>query len=810
MEKRFSALILIGLLSTVPLFSITLDTISDSIKAEPLFKLISGSPVTIAYDISSEEKATTNALQLLLGDMEAVLSLTPEIISESKADILIGTVGKSAIIQKLIDEKLIPVSELEEKSDAFILSLINIHEKPSLVVAGSDRRGTAYGLLEISRLMGVSPWEWWADVTPKTLKEFSLAKDFNRVQSPSVPYRGIFLNDEDWGLMPWSAKNYEPGLPTVGGKTKGTIGPKTYERIFQLMLRLRANTIWPAMHECTVPFFLVEGNKEMAHDYAIYVGGSHCEPMMRSVAGEWAVEGEGAYDYVNNSKNVHEFFEKRVADVAPMDNIYTLGMRGVHDGQMEGAKTVEEQKNVLIRVFEDQRKLLKQYVNKDLEKVPQVFIPYKEVLDIYNAGLPVEDDITLMWCDDNYGYIRHFPSDNELKRKGGHGVYYHVSYWGRPHDYLWLGTASPGLLYQQMKLAYEKDIRKMWILNVGDIKPCEYQTELFLDMAWDFNSVISDGITLHLKKYLQREFGDETGVQLLPLMQEYYRLAYIRKPEFMGNTREEERNDPMSRVVKDLPWSEKEIRERLQAYHKISDEVEKIGKKIPDERRDAYFELIKYPVQAATQMNVKMLRAQLARHAKADWQESHAAYDSIVALTKEYNSLANGKWNYMMDYQPRKLPPFEPVKQEEATTSLPEYIKPLFAFNGTEYSRSSTEQGIAYGLGYENKVLEMQKGSTISFQLKNLPADSITVEVRLLPNHPVKGDKLRFGIALDDAEMQEIAYETYGRSEEWKQNVLRNQAIRRVTLPVGKKSANLNIKAIDEGIVIDQVFLFHP
>lgn len=772
------------------------------------FHLKSNSAVTIVYDASSEEKATTNALQLLLGDLQAVLSVTPEISDEPRGDIWIGTLGKSPVIQKLIDDNLIPVTEIEGKGDAFVLKVVNIADKPTLVVVGSDRRGTAYGLLEISRLMGVSPWEWWADVAPEPLKQFSLAENFESVQYPSVPYRGIFLNDEDWGLMPWSTHNYEPGLPIAGKRAKGTIGPKSYERIFQLLLRLRANTIWPAMHECTVPFSLIKGNREMAHDYAIYLGGSHCEPMMRSVAGEWAIEGEGEYDYVNNRDNVYKFFEKRVSDVAHMDNLYTLGMRGVHDGPMQGVKDDEERKNVLTRVLEDQRQLLKQYVNEDVEKIPQVFIPYKEVLDIYNAGLEVPDDITLLWCDDNYGYIRHFPTEEESERKGGHGIYYHASYWGRPHDYLWLGTFSPGLIYQQMKLAYEKGIRKIWILNVGDIKPIEYQTELFLDMAWDFEKVASEGVTHHLTRYLQREFGKKTGSQLVPVMQEHYRLAYIRKPEFMGNTRVEENNNPQARVVKDLPWSEKEVRERLNTYIKISDEVEKIGGKIPERLQNAYFELIKYPVQGAMQMNNKMLSAQLARHGKGEWSASDKAFDSLVALTETYNSLAGGKWNYMMDFQPRKLDAFLKVKQEEAATPFPEEITPLFIANGTEYANTNGVQKIVEGLGYDNQVLEMEQGSTVSYKLKKLPADTITVEVRLLPTHPVKGDKLRFGISLDDGEMKEVSYQTRGRSEEWKQNVLRNQAIRRVTLPVGKKPAVLHITALDEGVVLDQIFVY--
>lgn len=772
------------------------------------FQLQSGSPFTIVYDEASEERATTHALQLLLGDMESVLAVKPVVTSLQGGEIVIGTVGKSDAIQSLIDSQLISAGELAGKSDAFLLQVISIADKPTLVVAGSDRRGTAYGLLEISRLMGVSPWEWWADVEPTPLKKFQLAAHFKQLQSPSVPYRGIFLNDEDWGLLPWSSQHYEPGLPTLGGKTKGAIGPKTYERIFQLLLRLRANTLWPAMHECTVPFALVEGNLAMADAYAILIGGSHCEPMMRSVAGEWPAEGVGAYDYVQNSENVYQFFEKRVAQVAQMENLYTLGMRGEHDGAMQGAKTLEEQKGVLERVLADQRKLLQTYVNEDLMQVPQLFIPYKEVLDVYNTGLEVPEEVTLVWCDDNYGYIKHFPTEEELKRAGGHGLYYHVSYWGRPHDYLWLGTASPGLLYQQMTLAYEKGIQKCWILNVGDIKPCEYQTELFLDLAWDFDGVTQRGITHHLTNYLQREFGEQVGKQLLPIMQEHYRLAYIRKPEFMGNTREEERTNPLSRVVKDLPWSEKEISERLLSYGQIASKVEKIAKKIPAYQQDAFFELVQYPVQAAAQMNVKMLKAQLARHGKATWQESDAAYDSIVSLTNHYNSLVGGKWKGMMDYQPRKLPPFNRVSQEEATTPMAEERVPLVALAAIDYAKRSEEPLLFHELGYHSQVVGLKQGSTLNYATPTLVGDTVVVEISLLPNHPINSNQLRLEVSFEDGEAIEVAYNSYGRSEEWKQNVLRNQAIRTVKLPLPAKKPMLQLKALDEGVVLDQIKIY--
>ena len=760
------------------------------------FVLQSGIPVPIACN-SSEEQVVHTALELLRRDLQTVLSATAK-VETNTGTILIGTAGRS----ELIDQSGVDTSVLKGKKQAFLLT---VSPEGKLIVAGSDGHGTAYGILEISRLLGVSPWEWWADVTPEKKKLFKLSSKFRSVQSPSVEYRGIFINDEDWGLMPWSNKTYEPS------DVNGEIGPRTNERIFELLLRLRANTYWPAMHECTLPFFLTKGNREVAKKYGIFMGASHCEPMACSAAGEWRRRGNGAYDYVNNSAAVYKFWEDRVKEVADQEVLYTLGMRGVHDGKMQGAKTVEEQKAVLDRVLADQRGLIKKYVNKDVTQVPQVFIPYKEVLDIYNAGLQVPDDVTLMWCDDNYGYIRHFPTAEERARKGGNGIYYHVSYWGRPHDHLWLSTMSPSLIYQQMKQAYDQGIQKIWILNVGDIKPAEYQIELFMDMAWNLEAVAQEGVTAHLKHWLERELGTSPAKELLPVMQEYYRLAHIRKPEFMGNTREEEK-DPAYRIVKDLPWSEEFINERLSSYDRLSETVEKVTSRIPADRQSAYFELVKYPVQAAGQMNRKLLFAQLARHGKADWEKSDAAYDSIAALTQHYNSLENGKWNRMMDFKPRKLPVFNRVERKEATTPMIQERSAIYQWNGMDASKGNF---IGHeGLGYAGRAAGILMGKALTFSFSDWKADVVEVEVRLLPNHPVHGTQLRFSVSIDGAEPKVISYETKGRSEEWKENVLRNQAIRKIVLPVsGKKSHQLEIdeiKALDEGVVLDQVMLYVP
>lgn len=775
------------LISFLPLLIVTL-----SVYGQSDFVLKSGQPVTIVCS-DSEEEVVHTALNLFNRDFESVFSaktvITPK---DKKGTIIVGTIGQN----NLIDKTGIDLSLIRNKKEAFLLT---VSPDGKLIIAGSDKRGTAYGVMELSRLIGVSPWEWWADAMPAKKESFKLPTDYQNIQSPSVEYRGIFINDEDWGLTPWSWQTYEPS------NVKGQIGPKTHERIFELLLRLRANTFWPAMHECSVPFYFTQGNKEAADRFGIFIGTSHCEPMMRNTNGEWKRDGVGEYDYVHNSAHVLSFWEQRVKEVAGLDNLYTLGMRGVHDGAMNGAKTIEEQKAVLTRVLKDQRDLLANYVNKDVTKVPQVFIPYKEVLDVYHAGLQVPDEVTLMWCDDNYGYIRHFPTAEERARRGGNGVYYHISYWGRPHDYLWLSTAHPSLVYQQMSLAYERGIQKMWILNVGDIKPAEYQVELFLDMAWNLEGVSKEGVIAHQRRFLEREFGTEIGGTLHPVLQEFYRLAYIRKPEFLGHTRTEE-NNPDYKVISDLPWSEEEIEERLVAYKGLSDKVEQLWSAIPDEKKDAYFQLVKYPVQAAAQMNNKLLSAQLARHGKADWAVSDAAYDSIVALTKIYN---NEKWNRIMDFQPRKLPVFERVERKTLSSALPRKRQAVCTWNGADCVKGNPV--IQEGLGYEGKAVAVAKDMEVAFDFNDWKADSVEVEVRLLPNHPVDGRQLRFTLALDGKVMPPVTFETKGRSEEWKENVLRNQAVRRFVLPVVHGASHkLVFTALDEGVILDQIYLFDP
>ncbi|HOZ97881.1 MAG TPA: glycosyl hydrolase 115 family protein [Niabella sp.] len=749
--------------------------------------------------ITLEQPVVHTALEMFSKDYQKVFSGRIAIIEN--AQLYIGTLGMGSVAEKECAKKWL--ATLQQHAEGFVIYVKN----DKLYVVGSDKRGTAYGILELSRMIGVSPWEWWADAQIEKKQKFLLKNGFLRIEHPSVKHRGIFINDEDWGLMPWSSKTFEPGLPTLG-KTKGTIGPKTYSKIFELLLRLRANTIWPAMHEVTVPFYFTKGNKEAADKYGIIVSTSHCEPLMRNSATEWDIAGKGAYNYVTNREAILNYWTDRLKELKGSDNIYTIGLRGKHDGMMEGVKTQKEHKQVLTQVIKDERSLLSENINPDVRKVPQAFIPYKEVLDVYNDGLEVPEDVTLVWCDDNYGYIKHFPNEKERARKGGNGVYYHVSYWGRPHDYLWLATNHPAQLFTQMKRAYDNGAKDFWILNVGDIKPAEYLTELFLDMAWNINAIENNeqGLNKHLQTWLSREFGESNAASLLDIMNEYYRLAYIHKPEFMGATRTEEK-DPKYKIVTDLPWSESQINKRMKAYKSIADKVTALSAKIPTDKQDAWFQLIAYPVLAAASMNDKCLFGQLARHGKADWKQSDEAYEKIGDLTQKYNSLNNGKWKGIMDFQPRKLSVFDKLTHEKADEAMVSDRVEIYLLNGNQYKKFKGNKPIVYGMGYERGAIHLEKGTAVVYETTTNDADSIQIELALAPNHPTNGTTLRYAIQVDNTPVQVVDYATHGRSEEWKENVLSNQAKRTTRHVVLNKIAKhtITIKALDKGVVVDQI-----
>ena len=841
------------------------------------------SPVT--YQVQGKvSPVVEQALQMFAEDMELVT--THQAVSDKHAPIRIVQ-GRGA-------------------DDGFCIRV----QDGQVVVEGHNARGTAYGILELSRMAGVSPWVWWGDVRPHSrFLPLSLPDTFRLEHTPSVEYRGIFINDEDWSLRPWSKDN---------------MGPQTYKRLFQLMLRLRANTLWPAMHPGTPAFFTVAGNKEMADSFGIVIGTSHCEPLLRNNVAEWDAEQRGPYNYITNREQVQNYWVERLKEVVSSGQrptvddqraMFTLGMRGIHDGSMEGVSGPEEKLSALQQVIDDQRELIKKhYLSKlrktgsnhqstGLEQVPQVFIPYKEVLEIMESGLRVPDDVTLMWCDDNYGYLTRLPDAEQQKRKGGGGVYYHLSYWGRPHDYLWLSTTQPGLIYEEMRTAYDHNCRRLWIANVHDPKVAAYQLELFLDLAWDidcichgftrfdtveengspekprktvdschgftrfdtveengnrektgktvdschgftrfntveesknqekenrekpcktvaichdstrFDTVEENGnrekpcITVadHLKRWLVSQFGGQVGEAIFPAMCELYRLNAIRRPEFMGWTQVEldkKRYPGGKSVPGSTQFTLTEGYRRMEAFARIEATVDTWRPLVMDGRQDAYFAHVLYPVHAAAAMTRKMLSYET---------ESLRAYEEIQQLTEHYNTMNNGKWQGLMSAAPRDLPVFGKVR-----TQFPQHpsVGRLIARNACDYSLSrpngqtanppNDQPTIIPMLGHSMNAVALPKGVTLTYVFDSPQDGEAQLYTAMIPTQPGDRGDLRYQVTVDNQEPVIISLKTPYRSEQWKQSVLRGQALTKTPVRLSKGPHKLHIQALDDHIIADQ------
>lgn len=732
---------------------------------------------------------------------------------------------KKGIYIGKFDDKLIEglsqnyKSQLKNKWEKFV---IKKHQN-NLFIVGSDIRGTVYGIFDVAKRIGISPWKWWADVHPEKKESIVLNLPQNGIEdSPSVQYRGIFLNDEDWGLQPWAAKTFEPET--------GDIGPKTYEKIFQLLLRLKANTIWPAMHPCTKAFFAIPRNRAMAEKYHISIGTSHAEPMLRNNVDEWDKEVYGEFNYFTNSEKVKEYWQERISETKNGNNLVSMGMRGIHDSGMEGNATQEEKVKLLEKIIMDQQEMLAKTINKPIEDIPQVFTIYKEVLELYNYGLKVPDDITLMWTDDNYGYIRRLSNEAEQQRKGGSGVYYHLSYWGRPHDYLWLSTTQPGLIWYEMSKAYQNGGKKIWIANVGDIKPGEYNMEFFLDLAWDVNSITETTIKEHLLKWSIREFGEKMAPEIANTLNEYYRLAFLRKPEYMGWSQTEPTTQ--TKMTEFTTSNNNELQRRIDSYTNLFNKVEQIRPHISEKRQNAYFQLVEYPVKAAGLMNYKFLHAQQAFLSDDEKQKevlnrkSQQAYDDIKALTSKYNNvIGDGKWQNMMSMEPRGLPVFE-MPLSHHFTDVPLEIKPavqdqslspLF-IQASDFTNSvnanNFEWKIVEGLGYsnssvtlfpfENHVFE-NESPYVEYSFKVKKAGNYDIEIRCLPTHSNNYDH-KLWMEIDGKVHEPFSLNTKGRSRAWKKNILRNYVAGNYPVTFDETGNHtLKIYVNQTGIVMDQI-----
>lgn len=797
-------------------------------------------PVSFSTGTKTDPVVAT-AMDMFASDMEAVTGKRAKESKSSNATIILTQLDKAGkgTRKKLISAG-VPVERLDTLTDGFHISVSG----DKINVVGTNGRGTAYGLLELSRMAGVSPWIWWGDVTPIKKEKLTIDDGFSTTQGASVEFRGIFLNDEDWSLRPWSYGNFEESK-------FGTIGPKTNKEVFKLLMRLRANAVWPAMHTGTKAFFKDPENKIMADSCGIAVGTSHCEPLLRNNVDEWDVKERGSYNYITNRQAVQDYWIERLKEVKNSNggNMFTIGMRGIHDGSMEGVKTDEEKFNALQQVIDDQQQLISDYIG-DPSKQMQVFVPYKEVLQLYEMGLKVPDYVTLMWCDDNYGYITRLSDTEEQKRQGGGGVYYHLSYWGRPHDYLWLTTTQPGLIYNEMRTAYDHNVRKLWIVNVHDPKVAAYDMELFLDLAWDIDCVESDALGAHLEKWLCTNFGDAAGKKLYPVMRKFYHLSGIRRPEFMGWNQVELNKQTFNRGLSPVSNTQfsftefgNEADRYMEDYLALANAVEEIESEISPELKDAYFAAIKYPVTAAANHAVKMLEAQRARsfangstlgdmfvnNAKiySSVAKSQNAYQNIRKLTEHYNlKMRDGKWNRSMNMRPRDVPVFAAPNLPTSLTDseVKEWLgksekQPyptldtdgVIARNASSYDSHTGNVKTIDMLGHSNRAVSLDKGSSVTYKFNVSDTDKFkTLTTALIPTQPNDNGDLRYSVSIDGGTPTIYSLKEPFRSERWKLNVLRGQALRTLELPhLAPGEHTVTITAIDPHIVIDQWMIDH-
>jgi hypothetical protein len=578
------------------------------------------------------------AVESLASDLKAVSGVAPDVLHELPRHgvgagvdvVLVGTLGRSALIDELAREGKLDASGVRGQWEASVTQVV---DRPmpgvrrALVIAGADKRGTIFGLYGLSEQMGVSPWVWWADVPVRHKDALYAAAGRYVAASPRVKYRGIFLNDEAPALSGWAAEKF------------GGFNHLFYVHVFELLLRLRANLLWPAMWGSA---FNEDDslNPKLADEYGIVMSTSHHEPMMRAQQ-EWKRHGAGPWDYTQNKQVLDDFWRAGVKRNRDYENIYTVGMRGDGDLPM----SAEANTALLEEIVADQRKILSEEVSPDLTKVPQVWALYKEVQEYYEKGMRVPDDVTLLWCDDNWGNIRRLPTEQERKRAGGAGIYYHFDYVGDPRSYKWLNTYSITKVWEQMHLALQYGADRIWIVNVGDLKPMEFPIEFFLTMAREPELWGKDRLQAYTEAWAAREFGPEHAAGIAQIVSEYTKYNSRRKPEQLSaGTYSQVNFDEADRVEAE--------------YRDTATRAEKIDAELPEDERAAFFELVLYPAKASSLVQSMYIEAGrnalYARQGRASANAVAARVRELFAedarMTDRYNrGLLNGKWDHMMD-----------------------------------------------------------------------------------------------------------------------------------------------------------------
>ncbi|TDP02264.1 glycosyl hydrolase 115 family protein [Flavobacterium sp. 245] len=749
--------------------------------------------------------------------------------------VIIGTLGKSEIINQLVKDGKIDANQLQGKWEKFTTKIVENPFKgikKALVIAGSDKRGTIYGIYDLSSQIGISPWYFWADVPVKKQSELHVLPGIHSQGEPKVKYRGIFINDEAPALTGWAFEKF------------GGFNSKFYENVFDLILRMKGNYLWPAMWG---RMFYVEDpqNAVLADEYGVVMGTSHHEPLTRAHA-EWGKE-NGKWDFNSNSENLINFWKDGIKRMGNKETIVTIGMRGDGDEPMTEGTAI----GLLENIVKTQRNIIQEITKKPIEETPQMWALYKEVQDYYDKGMTVPDDVTLLLCDDNWGNIRKLPELNAKPRKGGYGIYYHYDYVGGPRNYKWINTNQIERTWEQMDLAYQYGADKIWIVNVGDIKPMEFPIEFFLDMAWNPEKFNAGNLQDYYVNWAKENFGGQFTGEIAAILKLYTKYNARRKPELLDEKTYSITNYNEAESV-------------LEDYKKLVEKANSINEKLKPEYKDAYYQLVLFPVLASANLNElyvatakNHLYAEQGRAVANDYAEKvKMLFEKDSLLTNYYHTkVANGKWNHMMSQthigytnwqQPDKnvIPKTKIVEvsnkveakiSEKAETSINknknlDHVRVFVENNGyisiesKNYSKAinsdavkwtvipnlgKTDSGITIKPSNIQPIEISEKSPRLEYNVHFFSKGNVKVKAYFSPTINFKtGDGLKYGIAFDDEKPQIINFNSDNSEKAWAESVSNNIKILTSAHQIEKAGNHvLKIYAVDSALVLQKIVI---
>lgn len=791
----------------------------------------------------SADPAVKRVAKAFSNDIERVGGINADISEKqeiSQPAIIIGVLGEDSLIDRLVENGKIDVSGVKHQWEAYQISVVDEPlpgVEQALVIVGADRRGAIFGTFEISEQMGVSPWHWFADVPTEQHSNVYITPGSTQ-DKPKVRYRGIFINDEDPALKGWAQKKF-------GGVNAGM-----YEHMFDLILRLKGNYIWPAMWGKA--FHLDDPqNTALADNMGMVMGTSHHEPMTRAHA-EWHRKSEnpaggGAWNYETNQENIKEFWRGGIermmskGDGTPYDSLVTVGMRGDGDEPMSEGTAIE----LLETVVADQRKIIADVTGKPAQETPQVWALYKEVQDYYDKGMTVPDDVTLLFADDNWGQIRRLPTKN-VDREGGFGVYYHFDYVGVPRNYKWTNTVQIGKVWQQMNLAYERGARDLWVVNVGDLKPIEFPIDFFLTMAWDPEEMDQQALQAHAPQFASQVFGAELATDIGRLLERYGTYAAMRKPELLNQN---------TFAIGEPTAPELQAGEFYQHYAKwqeLEADMEKVKANIDESHYSAFFQLIEWPIASMSNL-YEMYFAAAWNQKLVDTGDSRANYfKNIVeenfardtALTDKYHSINSGKWDGMInqvhmnyvtwnDPDQQTMPPVSTIyggkNDIEVVFKAPPSPENELVIDAADYNQANSSGELSWAtiehLGQaKGGVIVLPQGTdattvednvSLTYDIEQPYYGDASVKIELSPTLDTYGrGGIRLGVAIDDRPVEVLSFDLHAtggaqntpEEKAWAKAVINNKHVLEWNVKgLEKGEHKLTVYRIDDNIVLEKL-----